>query len=279
MPRRQARCKPCETGRPVPRSGWSRMRPRAGSPAAVRGRRPAHLFDRRRYAVSVAYAVAWLAPLLLGTALVVLAGDRRAAPRWTASLGGGLTLGMLLCALAVGMLGAVEVKGIRTLLLPLLATLGVALALVAFTRRRVVAPMPSAPSARLHPLAWGLPVLLAVHAWLIAGEVLLRPPYPWDAWAIWLLKPKAWMLDGRIGPFVDFARWFADASGSLRTADAWAYPDAIAHLAIWFAAAWGSWNAVAVDIAWFVLWLALLLGCHGHLRDLGLDRTRALVAI
>lgn len=227
----------------------------------------------------LAYVVAWLAPLLLGSALVVLAAGRRAAPRWSASLGGGLTLGVLLCALAIDMLGPVDVKVIRALLLPLMAALGATLALCAFARRRGRASMSTAPSTRLHPLAWGLPVLLAVHAWLIAGEVLLRPPYPWDAWAIWLLKPKAWMLDGRIGPFVDFARWFADDSGSLRTADAWAYPEAIAHLAIWFAAAWGSWNAIAVDVAWFVLWLALLLGCHGHLRDLGLDRTRALVAV
>lgn len=229
--------------------------------------------------MSVAYAVAWLAPLLIGTALVVLAAGRRVAPRWTASTGGGITLGVLLCALAVDTLGPVEVKTIRTLLLPLLATLGAVLALFALGRRRGIAPASPVASPRVHPLAWGLLALLAVHAWLIAGEVLLRPPYPWDAWAIWLLKPKAWMLEGRIAPFVDFARWFADASGSLRTADAWAYPEAIAHLAIWFAAAWGSWNAIAVNVAWFVLWLALLLGCHGHLRDLGLDRTRALVAI
>lgn len=228
--------------------------------------------------MSLAYAVAWLVPLLLGTALVALASGRRPWPGWAASTGGGITLGMLLCALAIDLLGPVEVTSIRTLLLPLLLVAGTVLAVVAATRRRAVAPVTSAPTSRLHPLAWGLLVLLAAHAWLIVGEVLLRPPYPWDAWAIWLLKPKAWMLEGRIVPFVDFARWLADSSGSLRTADAWAYPEAIAHLAIWFAAAWGGWNAIAVDVAWFVLWVALLLGCHGHLRNLGLDRTRALVA-
>ena len=150
--------------------------------------------------MSVAYVIAWVAPLLVGTALVVLGAGRGAAPRWSASLGGGLTLGLLSCALAVDALGEVEVKAVRAVLLPLLAMLGATLALFAFARRRGIAPMRSAPPARMHPLAWGLPVLLAAHAWLIAGEVLLRPPYPWDAWAIWLLKPKAWMLDGTRRP-------------------------------------------------------------------------------
>ena len=227
--------------------------------------------------MSLAYACAWLAPVLLGSAtLALLAGKPRGAG-WLALLGGGYVLGTLLCALAIGLLGAVDVSMIRSRLLPATLACAIVLAGVAFASiRRPKAPHP--PCSRLHPSAWGLVVLLAAHAWLITGEVLLRPPYPWDAWAIWLLKPKAWMLDGRIGPFVDFTRWLGDSGGSLRTADAWAYPEAIAHLAVWFAAAWGSWNAIAVNVAWLGLWLALLAACHGHLRTLGLDRTRALVA-
>lgn len=228
--------------------------------------------------MSLAYAMAWLAPLLLGGALVVLARGRQAGPGWMALFGSGLTLGLLLCAVAVGFAGSIEVQGVRTRVLPLLGVLGAILALIATLRRRDIVPAATPRMARMHPLVWVLPALLAMHAWFIAGEVLLRPPFPWDAWAIWLLKPKAWMLEGRIVPFVDFAAWFADPEGASRTADAWAYPEAIAHLAIWFAAAWGSWNAIAVNIAWFVLWLALLAGCNGHLRGLGLDDTRALVA-
>lgn len=229
--------------------------------------------------MSVAYALAWLTPLSLGAALVALASGRRHVFGWTGLLGSGVLLGMLLCALAVGVAGQVEVVTIRGRLLPLMAALGFGLALGATLRGRRAAPDALPLSRRVHPLLWCLPVLLAIHAWFIAGEVLLRPPYPWDAWAIWLLKPKAWMLEGRITPFVDAARWFADADGALRTADAWAYPEAIAHLALWFAAAWGSWNAIAVNIAWFALWLVLLAGCHGHLRGLGLDRARVLVAV
>ncbi|RYD15336.1 MAG: hypothetical protein EOP90_08035 [Lysobacteraceae bacterium] len=227
--------------------------------------------------MSVAYACAWLAPLLLGSALIALVAGRPRGAGWLALLGGGYVLGTLLCALAIDLLGAIDIATIRSRLLPAMLACGGALAAAAFARPHATRAS-CAPGTRLHPWAWGLVALLCAHAWLIAGEVMLRPPYPWDAWAIWLLKPKAWMLDGRIGPFVDFTRWLGDPGSGLRTADAWAYPEAIAHLAVWFAAAWGSWNAIAVNVAWFALWLALLAACHGHLRMLGLDRTRALVA-
>lgn len=226
--------------------------------------------------MSLAYACAWLAPLLLGSALIALLAGRPRGAGWLAMLGGGYVLGALLCALAINLSGAIDIVTIRSRVLPVMLACGVALAAAAFAFARPHATR--MPSSRLHPLAWGLFALLAAHAWLIAGEVMLRPPYPWDAWAIWLLKPKAWMLEGRIGPFVDFTRWLGDRGSGLRTADAWAYPEAIAHLAVWFAAAWGSWNAISVNVAWFGLWLALLAACHGHLRMLGLDRTRSLVA-
>lgn len=226
--------------------------------------------------MSLAYACAWLAPLLLGSALIALLAGRPRGAGWLAMLGGGYVLGALLCALAINLSGAIDIVTIRSRVLPVMLACGVALAAAAFAFARPHATR--MPSSRLHSLAWGLVALLAAHAWLIAGEVMLRPPYPWDAWAIWLLKPKAWMLEGRIGPFVDFTRWLGDRGSGLRTADAWAYPEAIAHLAVWFAAAWGSWNAISVNVAWFGLWLALLAACHGHLRMLGLDRTRSLVA-
>lgn len=226
--------------------------------------------------MSLAYACAWLAPLLLGSALIALLAGRPRGAGWLAMLGGGYVLGALLCAIAINLSGAIDIVTIRSRVLPVMLACGVALAAAAFAFARPHATR--MPSSRLHSLAWGLVALLAAHAWLIAGEVMLRPPYPWDAWAIWLLKPKAWMLEGRIGPFVDFTRWLGDRGSGLRTADAWAYPEAIAHLAVWFAAAWGSWNAISVNVAWFGLWLALLAACHGHLRMLGLDRTRSLVA-
>ncbi|HJT98010.1 MAG TPA: hypothetical protein VJ696_06810, partial [Rhodanobacteraceae bacterium] len=116
-------------------------------------------------------------------------------------------------------------------------------------------------------------------AWLMADEILLRPMYPWDAWAAWLLKPKAWMLGGHLDRFVGFGEWLGDGSGLLRTAQTWSYPEALGRLAIWFASAWGEWNAGVVGALWLALWAALLAGSYGQLRLLGLDRNRATVAI
>ena len=230
--------------------------------------------------MSLAYGLAWLAPVLLGSVACALAGGRPRTPAaWAATLGCGSVLGLLLCAFAVGLLGAVETRRVVPILLPLLLSLAIGAACWIGLRARPADHLPVSTEPPLHPAGWLLLALLGVHAWLIAGEVMLRPPYPWDAWAIWLLKPKAWMLGGRVDEFVGFGPWLADASGALRTADAWNYPEAIAHLGIWFAAAWGEWNAIAVNMAWLALWLALLLGCHGRLRQLGLSRTRAVIAV
>jgi hypothetical protein len=144
--------------------------------------------------------------------------------------------------------------------------------------RAPVATLPS-DGGRLHPFLWVLLALLVARAWLMMDEILLRPMYPWDAWAAWLLKPKAWMLGGHLDRFVGFDEWFADASGTLRTAQTWNYPETLGRVAIWFASAWGEWNAGAVGAIWLALWLALLLGSYGQLRGLGLRRDRALIAV
>jgi hypothetical protein len=225
-----------------------------------------------------AYVLAWLLPVLLGSALVALAGGRpRDKAGWAATLGCGFVLGALLCAAAVGLLGHGRVTRIPLVLMPLL--LLATLALWPWLRRAPAGAVAPVPAGRLHVLFWALLALLGVRAWLIADELLLRPPYPWDAWAAWLLKPKAWMLGGRLDAFVPFDRWLADGGAGTRTADAWNYPEAVSRLGVWFASAWGEWNASAVAVAWLALWAALLAGVYGQLRLLGLTRERALVAV
>jgi len=224
--------------------------------------------------------LAWALPALIGAGLFALAcGRPRDFAGWSATIGCGFVLGALLCALSVNVLGTAPVSRIPHLLMP--AMLVPALALWAWVWRRPAGPTAPAPAGagRLHPLLWGLLALLCVRAWMMADEVLLRPPYPWDAWAAWLLKTKAWMLGGRLDAFVDMQRWQSDAGSSLRTADAWDYPEAISRLGVWFASAWGEWNAAAVALAWFGLWIALLAGAYGQLRLLALSRERALAAV
>lgn len=222
--------------------------------------------------------LAWALPILIGAGLFALAcGRPRDFASWSATLGCGFVLGALLCALSVNLLGAAPVARIPQVLMPLM--LVPALVLWMRVRKRPLAPAAPVSARGLHPLAWGLLALLAARVWMMAGEILLRPPYPWDAWAVWLLKTKAWMLAGRLDAFVGFERWQSDADSPLRSADAWNYPEAISHLGVWFASAWGEWNAAAVALAWFALWIALLAGVHGQLRLLGLARGRTLVAV
>jgi hypothetical protein len=229
--------------------------------------------------MSTIYALAWLTPLLLGSGLVALAvGRPRTSAEFAQTFGCGFVLGALTCALSVATLGRVDVDRIVPTLAPLLLPLGLGAWAWAWFRARGEHSVPPIETSRLHPLLWVLLALLAVRAWLMADEILLRPMYPWDAWAAWLLKPKAWMLGGHIDPFVPFDAWLADASGTLRTAQTWNYPEMLGRLAVWFASAWGEWDAGVVGVIWLALWFALLAGAFGQWRALGLARERALIA-
>jgi hypothetical protein len=230
--------------------------------------------------MTFAYVLAWLTPVLLGSAVVaLLCGLPRTPAQWAYVLGCGFVLGALLCALAVAPLGRVAVARIVPTLAPILLPLALGAWVWVWLRPRASVAAVPAEGGRLHPLLWALLALLAVRVWLMMDEILLRPMYPWDAWAAWLLKPKAWMLGGHIDRFVGFDAWLADASGALRTAQTWSYPETLGRLAIWFAAAWGEWNAAAVGAIWIALWLALLCGTYGQLRALGLARDRSLIAV
>ena len=228
--------------------------------------------------MSFAYLVAWLVPLALGSGLFALLDGRpRSLSDYLRVFGGGFVLGALATGLALVPLGRVDVDAIvprvAIVLLPL------AIGLWAWVLMRAPDATPTRlDTRRMHPLFWCLVALLAAHAALMADEILLRPMYPWDAWAAWLLKPKAWMLGGHLDAFVGFDEWLADASGTLRTAQTWSYPEALGRLAVWFTSAWGDWNAGVVGAIWFALWIALLAGVYGGLRALGLARDRAVVA-
>jgi len=229
--------------------------------------------------VSFAYIVAWLVPLGLGSGLFALLDGRPRSPSdYLRVFGGGFVLGALATALALVPLGRVDVDAIVPRVAMVLLPLAIGLWAWVLMRARDAVPA-RLDTRRMHPLLWCLVGLLAVHAALMADEILLRPMYPWDAWAAWLLKPKAWMLGGHLDAFVGFDEWLADTSGTLRTTQTWSYPEALGRLAVWFASAWGDWNAGVVGAIWFALWVALLAGVYGGLRALALARDRTVVAV
>jgi len=229
--------------------------------------------------VSFAYIVAWLVPLGLGSGLFALLDGRPRSPSdYLRVFGGGFVLGALATGLALVPLGRVDVDAIVPRVAMVLLPLAIGLWAWVLMRARDAVPA-RLDTRRMHPLLWCLVGLLAVHAALMADEILLRPMYPWDAWAAWLLKPKAWMLGGHLDAFVGFDEWLADTSGTLRTTQTWSYPEALGRLAVWFASAWGDWNAGVVGAIWFALWVALLAGVYGGLRALGLARDRTVVAV
>ena len=230
--------------------------------------------------MSLAYVFAWLTPLAIGSGLYALLDGRLRTPSdYMRVFGGGFVLGALVTALALAPLGRVDVDAIVPRVALVLLPLAIGAWAWVLLRARGETPTAIVDTRRMHPLLWGLVALLVAHAWLMADEILLRPMYPWDAWAAWLVKPKAWMLGGHLDAFVGFDEWLADASGTLRTAQTWSYPEALGRLAVWFTSAWGEWNAGVVGAIWFALWAALLAGVYGGLRALGLALDRAVIAV
>lgn len=232
--------------------------------------------------MSATYVFAWLLPWLAGAAVYLAAAPGR-APGWRAgALGYGFLAGMLLVALAASIASRADttrawVNG-GLCLLPLLAVA----AAIAWRRRGVEPPSwrDEAPPSRWQwAMLAALLVSVAVRGAIAAREIWLRPTYPWDAWAAWAVKPKAWFLLGHHAPFASTAEWLRSTGGNLYTGIAWHYPDALAWIEVWFASAAGGWIEPLINLPWLGLWIALLLGHYGQWRALGLDRMRALVFV
>ncbi len=109
-------------------------------------------------------------------------------------------------------------------------------------------------------------------------EAWLRPLFGWDAWLAWSNKARTWMLAGQALPFVDPDAWWA-GDDRVRTAYAWAYPELLAWIQVWLASAAGGWYEGAVNLAWPALWLALLVGCYGQWRGLGVTPFAAMLGV
>ncbi|MFA7542013.1 MAG: hypothetical protein WCZ02_08010, partial [Lysobacterales bacterium] len=223
--------------------------------------------------------------LVLGVSLwLCLVGKPHNWPERLAALGGGTLLGLAACGLSVRLPSWLGWQALpdHVWLWPLLPALIVA-GLAWRTCRRAPA---IGPTRLLEPaLTTGQITLLSLLLLLVLArsligidEAWLRPLFGWDAWLAWSNKARTWALAGQALPFVDPATWWASGD-QVRTAYAWAYPELLAWIQVWLASAAGGWYEGAVNLAWPVLWLALLLGSYGLWRGLGVTPFAAMLGV
>jgi len=216
----------------------------------------------------------WSAMWLLGSgAWAAVAGwPRRMADGWCA-LGGGWIVGAAGCGLCVRLFAAQSLAAVPTRVGLAAVVIGVLGWVLAWWMRSPAAA--TQPAAIVHgprrsDRLWMalLLALLAWRGWIVCGDVLLHPALPWDAWAVWLDKAKAWVLSGRIDPSVSYEDWIGHPVAATRTGLAWMYPELIPWMAVWMAGG-THWIEPLVGLLWFGLGVAVLMLHYGQWRALG----------
>jgi len=234
--------------------------------------------------VSAAYLLAWMLPLAAGVMLALALSAPRRSGRPTMALGYGIVLGMLLCGGLSALTARAETQRAWEIASPWLGAVGIIAIVIGIYRQRKT-PARGVPAADDKVEYWrntAIALALASLVWrgsILAGEVLLRPTYPWDAWDAWEVKSKAWYLAGHFVPFVSIGQWLSGGSAQDFSGPAWAYPSLLSWIQVWFASAAGSWVEPLVNLPWFALWIGLLLGHYGQWRALGLPRPHSAVAV
>ena len=232
---------------------------------------------------------AWSIALALGFALWCLIDGRpRTIKDVLAAFGHAVPLGLLTCALAIR---APSALGFDTLPMslwwwPAVLLVPLMLALWWQSRRQAPLSVPSPSAVHVAPalsfqgwLALLILGLIAIRAFWLYEEALLRPLFGWDAWLAWSVKAKAWTLSGQALPFVDAKTWLTEDAGATRTSLAYNYPELLSWLQMWLSSPSGGWSEPAVNVAWPTLWLALLAGCCGQWRSLSVSPLLAAIGV
>jgi hypothetical protein len=233
--------------------------------------------------MNVDFVLAWIIVLLAGSAITALAcGLPRDRLALIESIGLGLIIGMLVVAASVGSVRpAATAEAFGLLRWPLAASACGLWLLVGWRERRADrgAPLPQARmTAAAQAVWWLLLVLVCLHVWPLLVEESLRPVFPWDAWASWVAKPKAWFLGGQFDRFTDLSAWLADEASGLRTLPAWSYPELSGWLQVWFASALGEWNEPLLLLPWVVLFSGVLAAFYVQCRRLAVTPLAAMAA-
>jgi len=226
------------------------------------------------------YLLAWLLPLFAGSGLVLaIGGGRRMPGNLCAMLGTGFLLGVFVAGILCSLIARENVQGAFADVAPWLAAIGI-LAWVAALGLRGK-PWPEA-SFNKSGLGWRmvwclLLAMIGLRIHSLASEVLLRPTFPWDAWAAWAVKPKAWFLLGHYAGYEPMQQWLANPGTTLRTSAIWDYPELLAWVQVWFASAVGGWNEPLINAVWLGVLVAIGLGSYGNWRVLGVAPLWAMI--
>jgi hypothetical protein len=219
-------------------------------------------------------------PLLLGSGLWVAATGWPRRNDVLTALGGGWIIGALLCGQLMRLLVAQDLpSGLARVGAcgSIGGVIGWAFAWLGRERMgRNRAPPPMRRGERMVVVV--LLAALAWRAWLLATDATLHPVLPWDAWAVWEMKARAWVLAGHAAPYVPFGRWLVLPEVDVRTAAAWNYPEALPWTLTWFAADAG-WVEPWINLAWPGLWACLLVTHYAQWRALGVSGVHALAGV
>ncbi len=229
------------------------------------------------------FLFAWGIVLVVGAGIVALAdGLPRDRLALIEVIGLGSIVGMLAVAALVGSVRPEATAETFGLLVWPLCAASAAIWVLAWWRSRRTAGLASPVPVRMtlagHAVWWLLLVLVALHAWPLLVEEWLRPVFPWDAWASWVAKPKAWFLGGHFDRFTDLANWLAEDADGVRTLSAWFYPELTGWLQVWFASALGEWNEPLLLLPWIVLFVGFLAAFYVQCRRLSVAPLPAMVA-
>lgn len=227
--------------------------------------------------------LAWLLPWGTGTGIcLALNRGRREPGDVTAAIGMGFLLGIFLAALLSSVLAAENTAAAFSRSAPWMGGIGLLVWTAVFVwrdqlRRPVFVASAGGPWWRF--LWCLLLVVIVMRLGTLASEALLRPTFPWDAWAAWAVKPKAWFLLGHEVPYVPMQEWLARPEVDLRTSAIWDYPELLAWVEIWFASAAGGWNEPLINAVWTGVLGALGLASYGQWRSLGIRPGMAMLLI
>ncbi|MCP4048341.1 MAG: hypothetical protein GY732_20375, partial [Gammaproteobacteria bacterium] len=134
------------------------------------------------------------------------------------------------------------------------------------------------PSTPMKILTALVLALMAIHLVFISVEVFTQPFYPWDAWAVWAYRAKAWFLNGGMVEIVRSADWLAASSADTYTINAWNYPLFASVVPYWAALSLGHWSETLVNLPVLFAGLAIGLALYGQLRECGLSVTISIIA-